>query len=168
MKRMLPLLLLFYLAFLGCGQKSLPNTFQGKSLRYWEAMAASQNPELRRNAAKALGEIGPNGVPALILLYQDRDDRVRTSALMALLEVGGPKAVPQIIPFLHDPDPKIRFGAVKAIQAFGKEAKDAIPALKELLHDESRSVRQAATAALLIFGIKPPASKAPGSPSSKK
>jgi HEAT repeat protein len=153
MKQFLPLLLLLLFLF-GCGHKSLPNTYQGKSLRYWEAMAASENPELRRNAAKALGEIGPNGVPTILVLFRDHDDRVRASAMLSLLGVGQP-AVPHVIPLLYDPDPKVRFGAVKAIQLLGPEAKEAIPDLKELLHDENRHVRQASGQALLIFGIKP-------------
>ena len=98
--RLLPSILLLLLFCLGCGHKARPDRYQGKPLRYWESQADSENFDSRRAAAKALGEIGPNGVPTLLILSQDQDSRVRASATLAMLSMGK-RAVPQLIESLQ-------------------------------------------------------------------
>ncbi len=52
--------------------------------------------EVRRNAAYALGEIGPEAkgaVPALIQAFQDDDWEVRNSAAYALRQIRTPEAL---------------------------------------------------------------------------
>ena len=60
-----------------------------------------EDVQTRRNAAKALGEIGPGAkevVPALIAALKDKDKEVRTSAAFALGQIGpaAKEAVPAL------------------------------------------------------------------------
>jgi HEAT repeat protein len=147
------LLLLLLLVCFGCGPKPLPDHYQGKSLRHWQAMAASADPANRRAAGKALGKIGPKGLPAIVVLFQDPDNSVRTSALLALVGMGH-SAVPPLIALLKAPEPSVRMGAAKAITFVGASAEEAGPALREAVDDSDEGVRKAAEAALRRVSIR--------------
>jgi hypothetical protein len=152
MRRLSPALLLMLVCF-GCGPKPLPDHYQGKPLRHWQAMAASADPVNRRAAGKALGKIGPKGLPAIVVLFQDPDASVRTSAVLALVGMGR-TAVPPLIELLRAPDPAVRMGAAKAITFVGASAEEAGPALQEATGDSDDGVRKAAEAALRRVSIR--------------
>jgi HEAT repeat protein len=150
----LSFILLLLLVCLGCGPSKSPQ----QSLQYWELQANSDQPEGRAAAAKALGEIGPKGVPALLQLSQDRNGHVRAVSNLALLTIGK-KAEPQLFVALNDPDPKIRIAAIKSLQSLGPDTKETIPAMKEMLRDKNPGVRRAAASSLLLLGEKRPKKK---------
>ncbi|MEN9254301.1 MAG: HEAT repeat domain-containing protein, partial [Gloeomargarita sp. SZTDM-1c_bins_89] len=58
---------------------------------------------LRRNAARALGEIGdPRAVPSLIACLQVADFQLRAAAATALGLLGDPQAIPALVALLQE------------------------------------------------------------------
>jgi HEAT repeat protein len=84
----------------------------------------SPDEELRRAAAKGLGELGPDAKPA----------------------------VPDLTRALKDGDLFVRRFAAQALGEVGPDAKAAVPALKEALGDKKKEVGEAAAAALARLG----------------
>lgn len=148
----LPSILLFLLLCAGCQPRGLPE-YQGKSLRYWEGQAVSENADTRRSAVKALRKIGPKGLPTLVKLLRDKNHRVQAAANLAVISMQQ-KVVPQLKELLRDADPDVRAGACKAyFQAVvGKGSEEAVPQLIELLRDTDPGVRAGAAKALLLTG----------------
>ena len=146
------LLWLLLLLCVGCGPPR-KLTYQGYPLRHWEAMAESENRADRAAAAKALGEIGPDGLPALTGLIRDRDNHTKAMAGLAVAEMGA-KAVPQLIELLQSPDDGTRLGAALALRHVDPGADPAVPALTELLRDENPAVRRAAAATLRLLALE--------------
>ncbi len=93
-------------------------------------------PEL---AADSLGKIGPEAVPRLSDLLQDRDPEVRQVAARILARIGpdAAAAVPDLIELLQDPHPQVRRAAVRALGQIGPQAGAAVPALLQLLDTDS-------------------------------
>ncbi len=116
-------------------------------------IAALQDPDLevREAAAKVLGRenalsqklLGAEATPAtaveLVKVLSDRSDRVRFSAIDALL-VLGPDAVPALSVALQHPEPLARLSAAETLGRIGKPAVPAIPALVALLADRERDI----------------------------
>ena len=115
--------------------------YDGKPLRHWVAQAASEDAAKRRAAAEALGKIGPEGVPALLKLLEDKDHRVRSVATLAVTGMG-PAAVPKLKDLIHDPDKPTRMAAIKAlIQALVDMRARGPRQLIQLLRDPEPDVR---------------------------
>lgn len=77
---------------------------------------SSQQPELRKVAAMALGHIAdPQTVPALIGLLRDPDAEVRLAAVEGLGEIGTPAAKPGLTRALEDANAEVRRAAVEAL-----------------------------------------------------
>ena len=110
--------------------------------------------DVKSNAAKALGLIGPaakDAIPNLIVNLHDKNDEVREFSVIAIGEIGpsAKDAVPALIEaFLNDEDSWIRSEAKEALGYIGPAAKEAIPALNKLLDDENPDVREAAKEAI--------------------
>ncbi len=117
---------------------------------------ASRDAGTRLRAAKALGELKRDAVPALAALniaLADGDADVRRAALVAVRRIQ-PDARPTkemiqayVIDFA-DPDDGVRLLAVRGLGRLGPAAKDAIPEVEKLLADPDRDVRKAAADAL--------------------
>lgn len=107
---------------------------------------------IRRNAAFALGELGPEAVPAIAALRQalarDADIDVRRDAAFALGEIG-PKALPALMPQLNAPDARIRRSVASALVRIGEPA---IPDLTALLRSPDPIVRRNAAGILGRMG----------------
>jgi HEAT repeat protein len=126
--------------------------YEGKSLRYWETRAASENQVERAEAAKALGKIGPPGLEALVPLLRDPYNHVRSVANLSVMRMG-PTAVPKLKELIHSSDGKVRQGATKAlIQALVTMRGNGAPQLIELLQDRDPRVREAAARSFLRIG----------------
>jgi HEAT repeat protein len=118
------------------------------------AQLSSPNPDVRRQAAVALGNLGLAGrtaAPALARALHDREGEIRKSAARALGQIGKP-AIPSLLEALEDRDEDVRARAARAMGQMGPDARAAIPAL--LLHskDSARPVRLAAIGALGEMG----------------
>jgi len=110
-------------------------------------------PFYRRDAAHALGRIGPpakSAVPALIEALSDNFRETRSAAAGALGRIGpdARAAVPALVKALSDQERFVRLIAARALGRIGKEAKDALPALERLVGDKEEDVRKAAAQAL--------------------
>ena len=149
-------ILLLLVFFVGCGPKGPPR-YQGKSLRYWAALAASKEPAKRQEAADAMGKIGPTSLRFLVKLLSDEDRHVRNRAVLSMIGMGE-KAAPELILLLQNPDPQTRTAAAKAIKVVGLDAKSAIPALKVAVEDADPAVRREAHQALQRLTTKSPLS----------
>ena len=72
-------------AVIGCAQKRKTTpSYEGKPLRYWQRQAESEDPAKRQAAAEALGKIGPNALPTLVKMRNDRERRVRARSRLKL------------------------------------------------------------------------------------
>jgi HEAT repeat protein len=137
---------------LGCAPQREPS-YDGKPLSHWEATAQSKNREDRAAAAKALGEIGPDGLPGLTKLLRDRDNHTKAMAGLAIARMGA-KAVPRLIELLRSPDDGTRLGAALALRHVDPGAQPAVPALTELLQDDNPNVRAAAARTLRLLALE--------------
>lgn len=92
-------------------------------------------------AADALGRIGPAAIPQLVIALRDQDPQVRKEAARALARMGAEAApaLQDLIVALKDADESVRRSAAQAIGQIGPAAKDAIPALVEALRDHPPS-----------------------------
>jgi HEAT repeat protein len=89
-------------------------------LRSWRAMT-------RANAAADLGLVRvPDALPALLEALNDRDVRVRQTAVWAVGQVGGSEALATLIQLLGDPSRLVARRAQEVLAERGNETKDAI------------------------------------------
>jgi HEAT repeat protein len=89
-------------------------------LRSWRAVT-------RANAAADLGLIRvTDAVPALLQTLDDRDGRVRQSAVWALGQAGGPETLAALVRLLGDPSRLVAHRAHEVLAERGCETRDAI------------------------------------------
>ena len=127
----LVLLLLIFILSVGCSNDEI--YYEGKSTRQWVKMLKDKDPEARRSAVVALGNIGPQAeavVPALVRTLDDRDRVVRVQAIIALGEIGpeARQAVPALTAAVKDRDKWISLHAVSALMG-------VIDVMKEVVAD---------------------------------
>lgn len=94
-------------------------------------------------------------------LATDKKPEVRAEAAKALGDMGAWDAVSALATALKDPVPEVRAGAAYALVELKDKAKDAVPALKEALSDRDRLVRYNAVVALHNMEAATPAELAP-------
>jgi HEAT repeat protein len=121
--------------------------------------------EIRWNAARTLGKIGPaarGAVPILVEALDDRDALVREHAAEALGEIGpdAKSAIPALVKVLKDPDARVRRDGVRSLGQIGPAAKSAAEDIRPLLKDREEKVRKAARTSLQQ--IDPPAADKAG------
>jgi HEAT repeat protein len=89
-------------------------------------------------------------LPALIRALRDRDGMVRARAAHAIGEIGpeGSPAVPALLQLLKNSDEGSRIGACIALKGIGPNARASLPALRIALTDPSNDVRQFAAHAI--------------------
>jgi HEAT repeat protein len=108
------------------------------------------NPEIRLQVAKSLGEIGDIAVDPLIAALKIEEGNTRRYATYALKEIGDSSAVLSLIRALKDEDWGVRKFAAISLGDIGDEK--AVDPLIELLEDEDYGVKVAATRALGDIG----------------
>lgn len=105
----------------GCGPKvPAEYTVSGKPLEFWLDALSDSQPQVRVQAIRALGNVGP----------------------------AAPEVIPALIGVLRDSDPAVRGQAALALLKFGPEAKSALPALTDAKNDSDKTVRNFAAKAL--------------------
>jgi HEAT repeat protein len=110
--------------------------------------------EIRWNAARTLGKIGPaakESIPALeATMKGDQDPVVREHAAEALGDIGpeAKEAVPALALALKDPDARVRRDAVRSLGQIGTAAKSVVESIRPLLQDKDERVRKAARTSL--------------------
>ena len=109
-----------------------------------------KDPNIRMNAAKALGEIkNPKAVEPLIVALKDENPGVREEAAKALVQIGVP-AVNVLIDALKDGDADVRERATWALGAIKDSI--AVKPLIALLKDKNPRVQEQAVKALIEIG----------------
>jgi HEAT repeat protein len=120
----------------GCG-KNEPS-YQGKSASSW--VRALKSPETRPDASRALEELGPAAIPALIDGLRNEDAAVREGATDALRK-NGKEAVPALNDALQHPHALVRRQAAYLLSELGPDAGSALVAILEGLKDPNLQVR---------------------------
>lgn len=104
-----------------------------------EALNFADDPNIRLDAASALGQIGDSrAVKPLIAALDDQQEVIEMAAL-ALGEMGDPRAVESLTETLNHENWEIRGSAAKALGKIGDER--AVDPLTRLLDDRNESVR---------------------------
>ncbi len=145
-----------------------------------QAALAHTHPQVRGQAAAALGRLGGEGaLESLLAALQDDDPSVRQALVSALAELGepalaalselfyddpalrelagealagfGPLAAPSLAPALQSPDPALRLAAIQALGETGDET--IVPQLLPLLSDPDPELHLAVTQAVLNLGV---------------
>lgn len=114
----------------------------------------SSDNEVRRAAAKELGDLGKEAKPAikaLTLALKDKDRFVRRWSADALGNIGpdAKSSVPALVGMLSETQPAEREAAIRAI---GKMGPDGIPALGKALTGTTSDVQEFAITALASGG----------------
>lgn len=120
---------------------------------------ASEDSEMRFNAARTLGKIGEpakEAVPRLLTtLESEKHPKVREHLAEALGDIG-PSAsagVPALLGLLKDPVPRVRRDAARSLGQIGDAS--AVSALEGLTKDPDSDVRQAVERAIRILKTGP-------------
>lgn len=102
------------------------------------------------SSAYALGQIGPAAIPGLDCAVEDRDSRVRMSAVMAFGFMGktARSAVPKLLPLLKDPDAEVQHATALTLAAIGAEPEQIMAGLTACLQAEDIYMRFAAAQVL--------------------
>jgi HEAT repeat protein len=124
------------------------------------AALSVDRPRVRREAAAALGRLGPKASGAVAQLQkalQDDVPEVRLEAVVALAEIGSASqpAVQDLTALVNGDDPVARKPAAYALGRIGSGAKDAVPALRRL--QQSRDRLEQTVAAWALVQIAPDA-----------
>ncbi|MGO8929755.1 MAG: HEAT repeat domain-containing protein [Limisphaerales bacterium] len=103
-----------------------------------DTLTTDPSPEIRYNAASALGCIGPDAriaAPALFHATKDTNEFVRNNSLWALGRIlpDAQLTVPVLVASLDDTNSDARGNAAIALMKYGPEAKAAVPALLRTL-----------------------------------
>jgi len=110
-----------------------------------------EDHNVKYRAAKALGDIGPEAVPALTKAVKNNQYFVRRISARALGNTGVAAAVWPLIEALQDNDRNVRSISAQMLGEIGSNAKEAIPALTKALRDKYYSTRWRATRSLWLI-----------------
>jgi HEAT repeat protein len=149
---LLTLLLLGPTLLLAQGTAAAPYS-RGRPLGDWVSQTSHYIPELRREAVKAIGALGPGArgaVPALVRATRDENNEVRYWAVDALRRIGpgASEAAPALVIVMADDERATQQAARRALETMGKAA---IPPLLPSLNSPDPWVR--ASAAEVLGGI---------------
>jgi HEAT repeat protein len=111
-------------------------------------LQAMRNPDARRVAAWALGEIGEPAKAGLVEALYDSESMLRFAAGDALARIGA-SAVPELLAAIRGGNDNVRADAARALTQIGEEA---VPGLVESLRYDDMAVRRAASSALMEMG----------------
>jgi len=114
--------------------------FQSKPLSGWVRELSDRDVDVRRRAAKALGEMGPDGREALGVLEQslakvDEDVIVRFVAAVSIWELTGEvgRVMPTLLSMLRSDNLDLRYRGALVLEIIGKPAVAAVPDLRKVV-----------------------------------
>ena len=123
---------------------------QGGDINPFLEKLKSKDPEVRREAALRLGDIGnPEAADHLLAALQDENARARAGATYALGNLKEKRAVDSLLRLLKDPDPDVRTAAVTALGRVGDAS--TIEPISLLLLDRNKEVRDRSVVTLRRF-----------------
>lgn len=122
------------------------SAYKKKAIPYFIEGLKDENPDIRKEAAQALGTIADtDGFEPLTRAISDPDPGVRAPAALALGELKDPRAIPFLINLFYDSNTGIRNAAADALAIIGRPAYEPLIAA---LNDPKTSARLAAIRAL--------------------
>jgi len=139
-------------------RNGMPRRGEGAIAALTEVLC-SQHPEVRGEAALALGELGKDAepsIPQLIVLLRDDAEystgwclhaNVNERVSTALAAIGTP-AVDALVEALDDEDGRVRAYSARALGRIGRDSSPALPALTHRLEDSDGHARTEAALAL--------------------
>lgn len=137
-----------------------PSVVAGKPLPAWIADLKDKNPQIRAQAAGALGQLGvkaKEAVPALSQTLTDSNATVRTRAAAALWRIDR-KQLPAVLPILlaarHAEDESTRGEANATLTKIGPGVRAALPYVTELLKSRDPQALKKATQAVSNYGLE--------------
>jgi len=98
----------------------------------------SADPDMRWNAARALGADPASVASLAAALRTEPVPRVREAIMTALMRIGDEESVKALLPYLREQDAARRGAAIEALQALPDAT---APFLSALLHDADSDVR---------------------------
>jgi len=98
----------------------------------------SADPDMRWNAARALGADPASVASLAAALSTEPVPRVREAIMTALMRIGNEESVKALLPYLREQDAARRGAAIEALQALPDAT---APFLSALLHDADSDVR---------------------------
>lgn len=111
-----------------------------------------EDEDVAKEAAWALGEIGPAAQPALLPLIRSlrREAIASWVGVASVSQIGAAREqdVPELIELVRHRDPVVQMGAVTALENTGPAAVLAVPALKEMLNSPDEAFRTSSAFAL--------------------
>jgi HEAT repeat protein len=128
---MIGLLSAALLTFAGDGPAMAPAAepepaYQGRPLSAWVSDLKSRDPDVRFDAAIAVGRLGPragSAVPDLIAMLKDENSEVVYAARLSLGRIGKP-AIPPLLIAMKSRDTNLAAGASVALSRIGEPALD--------------------------------------------
>jgi len=114
------------------------------------ALEKDRDAEVRRTAAKRLGDLGADAseaIPALASILGSTEPELAVTAAEALKKIGR-GAVPELIKQLSSPRTEAKLRAIAVLVQFGPGAKEALPALRILAEKGEPAIRGEATDAI--------------------
>lgn len=107
----------------------------------WIEMLNDKNPCNRTAAILALEKMGPDVVPELIKVLQEKDARLRHDILAIFYDLGpeAKAAVPCLVSLIQDPDEAEcnRLMVGKILWKMGPDAKESVPVLVGIIKDKN-------------------------------
>ena len=90
-------------------------------------------------AADSLGRIGATAVPRLLESLRSPNPQLRWQATRVLGRIGpdAATAVPELVRLLSDEDPRVRLAAARALGQIGPNAASSVPALIRMLEESA-------------------------------
>lgn len=111
----------------------------------------AEDHNVKYRAAEALGNIGPEAVPALAKTLKNNQYFVRRISARALGNTRAVSAVAPLIEALEDDDRSVRSISAQALGKIRPGAREAIPALTKALNDKYHSTRWRASRSLWLI-----------------
>ena len=112
----------------------------GEPVSHWVEALKDRKVQTRRDAAKILGQAGPDGQEAVAALEQllkkpSEDPLARYNAAVSIQQITKDpgRAVPGLVTMLNSTKPDARFRGALALKQIGPAAAPAVPKLKKIV-----------------------------------
>jgi HEAT repeat protein len=129
--------------------------YEGKPLSHWIGALGGADPNTRAAAIDALRRVGKPAVPALIGALQDKNERVRRNAAVAFRNIGpdATAAVPALTKVLQDEKTFVGLSAAAALLTIDPGSPAAFRALAKWIRDDDEKVRHGVVELLYDFPV---------------
>jgi HEAT repeat protein len=129
-----------------------PPHYDGKTVRAWALLVAAPEPKVREQVRAELKRIGPEAVPVLSQMVEERDPALRSAVWRTAWHLPTSLRWTVLRNVAWTNAVEVRVAAARSLAILGQEARGAIPALDRALHDKEVRVQVEAAGALGHIG----------------